>query len=459
MMRRESPVVGSQSYGGGPFRHGSLVDRRSYPRSVELRAAERLLACCQVRIRQDHHRHPESFGDSARREDGIEAVLDRRRRHHDLRCVSVRREDGLQEVALFDFRGQARAGTTPLDVYDNERHLRHCREAKQFGLQRHARAGRDRHGTFAGVSGADSKTAGGDFVFSLMNDSADLFEDLRQIMRRGSRRRDGIHRADVHPRGHDAERQGQIPVKNDLWLRIGRRGHFVPEIQVLHRPLVSGIQKLHIVADDLLALLAKLVSDLVARHLELPRIDAAEHPKYEHVLPALRIGDVLEAFFLHRDFDDAKTLVNETIEGREVFLPDGWIGVVSPHVLEQDGRAGPEFLKVETSEQRLFVERDDQIDFIAQVCDGLRSEPNADAACACSVSRRWLNFSGYDLDRPDAVSHLGRNRSESLARCLRALPCITYDLHDYVAADLRRDTVEDRRSGCGQGLRVIRFLI
>ena len=106
------------------------------------------------------------IGDAAGFEGDPEAIARRRRRDYRNWSFGVSAEESLQEIGLFGFCWKARRGAAALDVADNEGEFDGDGEAESFCLEGHAGAGRGGDAECAGVGRADSRSDGGDFVFS-----------------------------------------------------------------------------------------------------------------------------------------------------------------------------------------------------------------------------------------------------------------------------------------------------
>src|SRR3972149_22320 len=94
-----SPSSPPHTRGGG----GGLSEvgrRGERPVLVEGGPREGLRGGGQTRIREHHHHHVEGFGDLARRDDRIEAVLDTGGGHDHLGRITVAAEAGRQKIAL-----------------------------------------------------------------------------------------------------------------------------------------------------------------------------------------------------------------------------------------------------------------------------------------------------------------------------------------------------------------------
>ena len=123
-----------------------------------------------------------------------------------------------------------------------------------------------------------------------------------------------------------------------------------------------------------------------------------------------------------------------------------WSGVLAPHVLEQDGAAGLEFLRAHPAQQHLLVEGHHQVGLVAAVGDVAGADADAVAAGAGHAARRRTDLGRNDLGGPDAVAHLRGDRAQRLAALLRALARIADDLDDVL---LQRDGFDHGGAGCG----------
>ena len=180
-----------------------MIERRREPRLGRLRLGKGLLAGRQIGVGKHDDRTAEILGQLAGHDDEVEALFDGGRRHHDLGRIAGRSVECGHQVALFDLGRQSGGGSAALHDDHHQRNFRHDREPQEFGLQRESRTGGHGDCGLAGVGAADGKTDGGDFIFRLMDEAADLLEIRREEVRDRSGRRDGIHGADFDPRRHE----------------------------------------------------------------------------------------------------------------------------------------------------------------------------------------------------------------------------------------------------------------
>src|SRR4029434_9500799 len=113
------------------------------------------------------------------------------------------------------------------------------------------------------------------------------------------------------------------------------------------------------------------------------------------------------------------------------------IAMLTPHVLEQDGRTLLELAGAHAAEQHLLVEGDCEVGLVVAVVDLLRPHAEADARRAGHAARRWLDLRRDDLGGPDAVAHLRGDRAKRLAASLRAFARIADHFDDVLRQGLR----------------------
>ena len=200
-------------------------------------------------------------------------------------------ENRRQRVPLLDLGRLASARAATLDIDHHQRDLGHHRQADDLLLERVARTRGDGHRAFASVGRAQCECAGGDLVLGLVHQAADFFEHLAQIMRRRSGGRDRVHRADVHARGHHAQRDRGVAVDDDLCLAAALRRDAVLEIEMGFAPGGASIVKRDVARNDLVVLLAEDSGDLLPRQGGVQAVDIAQQSQHEHVLALARVAD------------------------------------------------------------------------------------------------------------------------------------------------------------------------
>jgi hypothetical protein len=267
-------------------------------------------------------------------------------------------------------------------------------------------------------------------VLGLVHHAADLLEHLAQVVRGRGRGRDRIHRADVHSRGDDAEREGGVAVDHDLRLVRALRRDPVAEVEIGLAPGRAGVVQRDVAGDDLGVLLAEDARDLFARQRRVEPVQVAEDAEHEHVLALARVADELLAALLERHLVHLEPVAAQGSDGRLVRRDDARVAVARPHALEQDRRARLELVRLHPTDEHLLVEGDDELGLVAAVAHGRRADADADAAGAGDAARRWLDLGRDDLGRPDAVAHPRGDRAERLAAALRALARVADDLDD-----------------------------
>ncbi len=320
---------------------GRLVYRRGEPLLGDLRPFDRLHARCEIGVGQDDDRTAERLGQLARHLHEVETLRYRGGRDDDLGRVARRTVQARQQITLFDLRRQTGGGAATLHVDDDQRHLRHDGEADHLGLQRHAGAGRNRAGRLAGVGRADREADGGDLVFGLVHEAAGQRIVVGQVVRRGRRRRDRIHRYQFDAGGHDAKPDRRVAVYDDRRRqpRILGGGYLELVVEIVTRERVAGIEQIVIDLYDLVALAAEDLRDLVLRLVDVAVVDPAEHAQYEHVLALARVPDQLQALLLDRQFMHDETALVEVGQRFAILVANLLVRVLRPHVLEQDDRA------------------------------------------------------------------------------------------------------------------------
>ena len=150
-----------------------------------------LRAVGEIAVGKNDDRHHVFDGDAAGFHGDPEAIAGSGGREHGNGRFGVAAVESLQQVGLLGFGRQAGGRSAALDVADDEREFDGDGEAHGFGFQRHAGAGSGGDAERAGISRADRGSDGGDFVFGLKGDHAEIFVGGKLVQNVG-RRRDRI---------------------------------------------------------------------------------------------------------------------------------------------------------------------------------------------------------------------------------------------------------------------------
>ncbi|MCG3197354.1 MAG: hypothetical protein GHCLOJNM_01839 [bacterium] len=121
---------------------------------------------------------------------------------------------------MFGLGREARAGTAALDVEDHQGELGHHRQPHELALQGDPRPAGAGESERAGVSRADGRADGGDFILGLKGFHSEPFvtRELMEHIARGGDRVAGVKQVapGTHHRGHRAQRErlvsGHVPV-------------------------------------------------------------------------------------------------------------------------------------------------------------------------------------------------------------------------------------------------------
>ena len=201
-------------------------------------------------------------------------------------------------------------------------------------------------------------------------------------------------------------------------------------LEVLLRPGEAGIDQLLVRCNDEIAFLPENKAHLFVCGIRAEAVDAAKQAKHKHVLAAAGVPDNLQALGLHRYLADLKTLRDQFVENSRVGGCNTGVIAMAPHVLQQDCAARFQLVRTEPAEEHLFVKCDGQVGFVAAIGEAAAGYPDAIAAGALDAARRWLNFRGYDLGRPDTVTKAGGDRAKGLPAFLGPFARVAQDLDD-----------------------------
>src|SRR5271165_7427787 len=107
--------------------------------------------CGERAVTQNENRGAEFAGDPRSFQRDVEAIFDRGSSKHNPWTVAVAAENRLVKIALFHIGWQTCARSPTLNIYYNERDLRHRRPTDRLGLERNARSGAPRYRKIAGI--------------------------------------------------------------------------------------------------------------------------------------------------------------------------------------------------------------------------------------------------------------------------------------------------------------------
>ena len=211
--------------------------------------------------------------------------------HYGHGALAVTAVEGLVEVGLFGFGGDAGGRACPLHVHYHQRKLGHHCEAEGFALEREAGAGSGGDRKVACVCSTDGGADTGDFVFRLERLGSEILMNC-QLFQDGRGGGDGIGAAEEGQTALLARCQ-QTPrsclVARDVTVEAGLRLCRSHVIGVGHHLKVGGVvvtvlENLLVGGDDLGVLLCELLFEIVEDIIQRTFEDEAGHAEGEHVL-------------------------------------------------------------------------------------------------------------------------------------------------------------------------------
>ncbi len=252
-----------------------------------------LRAIRKIAVGKNDHRHHVLQRNAAGFHGGPETIAGCGGSQHGNRRFRISPEHGLQQVRLFGFGGQASRRAAALDVADDQRKLRHYREAERFGFERHARAGGGGDGERAGIGRADGAGDGRDLVLGLKGQNAKMFVFRKFVenVRRGS---DGIAAQIKFQTGFlrgGNKAHGERLIAAEIAIGSGgklRRRNFVADLKRLGG-LAIGISGAHgqLVGFGQQRLFAELFVNPANRGIDGAVIEPVAHAQREEVLAAV----------------------------------------------------------------------------------------------------------------------------------------------------------------------------
>ena len=180
-----------------------------------------------------------------------------------------------------------------------------------------------------------------DLVLGLVHDAAELLEHLAQVVRHRRRRRDRVHRAQLHPRGDRAQPIASLPfittsASSTAAAAARRRG----SRGAASAQRVPELQQRHVLLVDLLALLPERVGDLLADAVHgRGRRCQASMPSANMFLPLRGLSTTVRHCSSIGTSNDP-VVARRQLRHRRGPTPRGSSGSssVGPHVLDQDAR-------------------------------------------------------------------------------------------------------------------------
>jgi len=249
-------------------------------------------------VGEDDHRRGVFAGQFAGFEGDVETVFDVAGGEDDARSVPMRTVDGLHEVGLFDVGGEASGRAAALDVDDDERELGHAGPAERFHLERETGTGTPSDGEMPGVGETDGVGDGGQFVFSLHEESSVFLQFTPEVLHDGGPGSDRVTGTVADTGGEKTEGERGVTVGGNLGMAgsvFGRLQLKVDVADVVGGPGVAGIEGQHGVTDDVLAEFAELLIDELGHLGDFEIEETAKQSQHEDVF-ALFLGRTTDRF-------------------------------------------------------------------------------------------------------------------------------------------------------------------
>ncbi len=204
---------------------------------------------------------------------------------------------------MLGFCRKAGRRAAALDVANHERKFDGNREAESFRLEGHARAGGGGDAESAGVGRADRGRDGGDFVFGLEGDYAEIFV-LRELVENVGCGRDGIRaeeKRDARFIGRSDETHRERGVAADVAISTRRkfgRWNFVADLKRFggFAVAVAGLHSKAIGGDEL-RLAFEFVLEVAEGGVHRAVVEPVAHAEGEEILAAVHALGVEAEFF------------------------------------------------------------------------------------------------------------------------------------------------------------------
>ena len=379
------PLVRLEADGIGFVRHwkfGQVFDVRNFPG---------FSAVGEVAVRKNNHRDHVLDGNATGFERDPETIASGGRCENGNRRFGVAAEEGLEQVGLFGFGGQAGRRAAALDVANDERQFDGDGEAECFGFQGHAGAGSGGDAERAGIRRADGGSDGGDFVFGLKSGDAEILV-LRKLMQDVRRGGDGIRTQEQFDarllRGGD-ETEGERGVAADITVgaRFQLRGrNFVADLKGFGSFAVA-VARFHgeRIGLDQVGLVLKFVVQVAKGGLHGAVVEPVAHAEGEEILAAVHAFGI-EAEVLQRaaselgQFDRKEAIGVERMifERADFYL--SLTQIVFLEVVEVDDQDAVGFEVREIHFQRGGIHGDQDIDAVAGGVHVVRRKVNLESA-------------------------------------------------------------------------------
>jgi len=279
----------------------------------------------------------------------------------------------------------------------------------------HAWPGGDGKRGLSGVGGPERHADCSDLVFGLMDEATELFEDLRQFVRSGGRRRDRIHGAHLESGRDGAERECRVPVHRHFRDICRDSLDFEAFFQVCDSVLITSGCELHGRLDHLAGLLLEDAANHILEQIHVLVVEGAQNAHRKHVLALFCILDVAERFLLQRDLDDGRPPRTECVEHLTVREPILFDVMSGPLIVDQHENVVGKTSSFEAREQ-----------------GDLASRGKADAVTARASDRVWRgpDLGGYDLHGPKAVACFGAELGKGNGCFLGTFASVADDFDD-----------------------------
>ena len=361
---------------------------------------------------------------------------------------------------MFGLSRQAGGRTTALNIANHEGNFDGDGEPQGFGLEGHAGARSGSNGQGAGVCGSNRGGDGGDFVFSLESDDAEILV-LRELVQNVGRRSDGIaalkkFQAGFLRSGNEAERQGLVAAHAAVKSRFEmRRGNFIADLERFGGFAV-GVAGFHgqLVGFDQERFLGKFVFDPVGGGLHGAVVQPVAHAKCEEIFATANgLGvqaEMIEGHFgeaLQFDGEEAELVERMVFEGIGSHLRFAKIGFRESVGIDDKDAVGLEVGEIHF--EGGGVHGDENVNGIAGGIDFVGRKMQLVTADAGERARRSANFSGEIRERSDVVAVKRDGIGELAAGDLHAVAGISGEADHRAVNDLA--FVLRQRNVCGRG--------